>query len=103
MPSPQQQLLGNSVQLAQRHFVPGPNMWALVNLGFLALQSVSQSGNLTSKSQTDLVGFTLWIWEALTGRSASLSCGAWSVPGQLDSELAEGNHSVSRTKPFLMS
>ena len=33
VPSLQRQLLGSSVQLAQRHFVPGPNMWARVNLG----------------------------------------------------------------------
>ena len=46
----------------------------------------------------DLVGFT--FWEAFTGWSASLSWGTWPVPGQLDSELAEGDHSVSRTKPF---
>ena len=32
VPSPQVQLLGSSVQLAHRHFVPGPNMWARVNL-----------------------------------------------------------------------
>ena len=30
----QQQLSGKSVQLAHLHLVPGPNMWARVNLRF---------------------------------------------------------------------
>ena len=64
----QQQLSGKSVQLAHLHLVPGPNMWARVNLRFeveVFAGFANSSKNLHCKS-SHLANWTVSLLRATT-------------------------------------